>query len=753
MDLKQTEINKKLKKKILVVVSFILLFIFLTIAMLEIFKKPLMRFAYKNYNAPSPVTISSWKDESFTNLVGDIYVGTSGSDENAGTEDSPFLTLNRAMQEVANIDKTGRDKIVVCVESGDYNISSLNFNNNHGGDDNCNVIYTAYNGEVKLNAGIKLNQNDFISASNYDFIAERLNDNAKENVAIIDLKSSSYGLTSADWGKLFPIGTYNTANRYAGETTGPMFSELFINGERQSLARYPNNGYIYTNKVVSSGKNCENIENGDPAGDVYKVDEALAKRISNWQNIKDVWMYGFWQYDWADGSTPIESFDKNTNNLSTKYQSFFGTKENAPYYFYNCLEELDSPGEWYLDRENGLLCIYKPQNFDNSEITMSLSTSTAITINTNHITFRGFTITGTRGNAIEINGNNNVIENCKISGIGGHAIISNGYNNIIYKNKITNIGKGGISVSGGNREALTLGNNIVKNNLIHDWSQVFKTYQAGINFGGVGNICANNELYNSPHLAITYDGNKHVFEYNLIHDVCLETDDSGAIYAGRSWSSYGNDIRYNLIYNLGSNGFAPNGIYMDDAISGQNIYGNILINIPKHAIFIGGGRDMNVYENIIINSKDAAIRYDARARDGVLKTTWFSEHVDKTNSDLWRDLLNSPWKSEIWQQAFPQYAFITDNFENINDSNFMATPSNSVVKNNIIFDKSSNLGNFDKPVKEFSYITGNNTYYLFQIKKAFKNYKKGDYTLSKSSIIYKHIPNFDSQILQKIGRF
>ena len=179
-----------------------------------------------------------------------------------------------------------------------------------------------------------------------------------------------------------------------------MFSELFINGERQSLSRYPNVGYIYTDRVVSMGKNSENKSNGDPAGDVYKIDDYLANRVSSWKNVEDVWMYGFWKYDWADGSTPIESFDINTNNLTSKYQSFFGIKENAPYYFYNCLEELDVEGEWYLDRENGLLCVYKTQNFENSEITLSLSTKTAITINSNHVTLKGLTVTGTRGNGM-----------------------------------------------------------------------------------------------------------------------------------------------------------------------------------------------------------------------------------------------------------------------------------------------------------------------------------------------------------------
>lgn len=213
-----------------------------------------------------------------------------------------------------------------------------------------------------------------------------------------------------------------------------MYSELFINGKRQSLARFPNNGYIKTDKVVEIGKNSKNKANGDPSGDTYKLNESLASKILGWQNIDDVWMYGFWQYDWADGSTPIESFNSESNLLTTKYQSFFGIKENAPYFFYNCLEELDTEGEWYLDRSNGLLCIYEPSNFKDSIINLSISIDTAISITANYITLRNLTIQGTRGNGIEIIGNNNAIENCIITNIGGQAINTIGLNNTITKN-------------------------------------------------------------------------------------------------------------------------------------------------------------------------------------------------------------------------------------------------------------------------------------------------------------------------------
>lgn len=701
--------------------------------------------------SPTPIVSSKWTARSAEDIVGDIYVSKSGSDSNIGTKESPFLTIEKAIQELSTIDRTGRDNIVVSIESGSYHINNINLGVGQSGTEDCQVIFTSSGGNVVLNAGVQLKSSDFVSVQNYPDIASRIQKSVLNKVFSIDLKKAPYNLTKADWGELYPIGTYNTADRYQGDTTGIMHGELFINNDRQTLARYPNAGYIKTGKVISCGKDVQAGSNGDPAGDIFNLGSSLTTRVQSWKNLDNVWLYGFWQYDWADGSTPIANFD--SGNLTTKYQSFFGVKEGAPYYFYNCLEELDEEGEWYLDRESGILSIYKPTNFDTADINFSTSTSSAITINSNFITLQDLIITGTRMNGIEISGNGNVVDGCTITSIGGHAINVLGTDNAITKNEICAIGKSGISVIGGDRTTLTAGNNIVDNNLVHDWAEVFKIYQAGINFGGVGNICSHNELYNSPHLAITYDGNNHIFEYNLIRDVCLEVDDGGAIYAGRSWSSYGNDIRYNLIYNLGSEGFSPNGIYMDDAISGQNIYGNILINIPKHAIFIGGGRDMVVYDNLIINAKNGAIRYDARAIQGIKSDMWFSEHVDQEKGDLWRDLRYSPWKSEMWQTAFPQYKNISDDFSNIDNEWFMANPSGSIVKNNIVFDKNKELGEFDQEVSRYSSIDDNEVYYLFGMKKYFRNYTSGDYKINDRSRFDSSTTNSINMCLDGVGRY
>lgn len=730
------------------VAIFLCIVTVISVCLVYYFREPVIDRTYKDFSAPTPIVSSVWSTNVESNDAnGDIYVSKSGADTNDGTKEKPFFSIERALEAVAAMDRTDRSEITVCIEAGEYHIEPLFFSEQHGGGAECKVTYTGYGGKAVLNLGTTLEASDFKKADEYPEIYGRLQQQAREKVLVLDLKNAPYNLTEKDLGKLYPIGTYNTADRYQGDTTGGIYSELFINGKRQNLARYPNSGYIYTGKVISPGSALENKANGDPAGDVFSVSDELSSRIQSWSNKESVWMYGFWKHDWADGSTPLEAFDAETNSLTAKYQSFFGIRENAPYFFYNCLEELDCDNEWFLDRESGLLCVYSSSGLAGSNIYMSLSEGNVITLNASNVTLKNLTVEGTRGNGIIINGNGNVITDCTVRNIGRHAIQVFGYDNVITKNELYSIGMGGISVNGGDRTTLTPGNNVVSNNMIHDWSEIFKTYQAGIDLEGVGNICSNNELFNAPHLAITYGGNNHIFEYNLIYNVCLESDDAGAIYAGKSWSSYGNEIKHNLIYNIGSNGKSPNGIYMDDAFSGQSILGNILINIPGYAIFVGGGRDMIVQDNLVINAGEAAIRHDIRAREALLNDTWFSGEVDYESGALWKTLYLSPWQSEIWQEAFPQYKTITTDPEKINDPCFMANPANSSITGNIVFDKYGSIGKIDGTVYEYSNVSDNELHYLSSLGAYFDDYNEGIYLSDKDNL-----KEFN-KVLDKVGRY
>lgn len=350
---------------------------------------------------------------------------------------------------------------------------------------------------------------------------------------------------------------------------------------------------------------------------------------------------------------------------------------------------LDAPGEWYLDRENGKLYLYAPEGVSDAAIELSLSTESIIDAEGVHdLIFDGFTIKGTRGDAVRISGDRNTVERCLIKNVAGTALTMSGFENLASENEITRTGRAGIVISGGDRETLTPGRSKADNNLIHDWSEIYQTYQPAVTLRGVGNVCSHNEIYNSPHEAVTYNGNDHVIEYNLIHDVCRLSDDADAIYAGRHWDFRGNVIRYNAIYNLGTPGeHSPQGIYMDDALSGQTIYGNLLVNMPCYALQLGGGRDLIVQNNIIINSHKHAVSFDQRAIDGVMKNGWFT-HCN----EMWNWLEESPWRSDVWQQAYPELAGLHFDKTKSRDPMFAPNAANGRLTGNLFVNEQGLIG-------------------------------------------------------------
>ncbi len=480
-----------------------------------------LHLRYRHFQASDPALQSAAPPaEGVTMTDGDFYVSMTGDDANAGTKDAPFRTVEKAMEAVRGTDKTGRSGLTVCIAPGEYRVSSLTFDAADSGTADCPVTYRADGGEVVLHAGVTLRAEDFRSAQDYPAVAERLTSDAREHVVVLDLTQEPYALTAADWGKLYAIGSYNTASHYDGDWTGPLYCELFVNDERQTLARYPDEGFLLTEEVVKTGQGKESdgaktkVENWDslrdPEPDVYRVNEELAERIGTWKDLQNVWMFGFWKYDWADASAPILSFDAAARELTPRFVSLYGTKTGAPYYFFNVLEELTAAGEWYLDRADGLLCLWKPDDFDTASIDLSLSETPVIRGEASHLVFDGLTIQGTRSDAVVLTGEHITVQNCRIKNVAGNALCLTGNDNLAQNNEIMRTGKGGIVLTGGDTQTLRAGNCKAENNLIHDWSEIYQTYQPAVTLNGVGNLCAHNEIYNSPHEAITYAGNNHI---------------------------------------------------------------------------------------------------------------------------------------------------------------------------------------------------------------------------------------------------
>ncbi len=697
----------------------------------------------------------------------DYYVAPNGSDENDGSRERPFRTIGRARDAVRAMDKTGKTEIIVGIFPGDYRTTGLVFTAEDSGTAECPVRYCRCGaGDAVLNGGVTLHPADFRPVTD-EAMLSRLNPDAREKVRCLEL--GAYGIAKADYGKLYTIGKFNTADKYDGDWLGDIYSEVFFNDSRMVLARYPNVGedYLYTEEVVFTGEGLEKNGNltADPdwhnkrnhPSDIYRVSETLARRVASWKTLEDVWLFGWWKCDWADAASPIGSFDAAERTLSPKFVSWFGTKTGAPYYFYNVFEELDAPGEFYLDRENAMLYIYPAGDMDTAKIDMSLSTDSVVTIDgASHLSFEGLVVCNTRGDAVTVRGNDNQIAHCTIKNVAGNGICANGYRNVFFYNEITRTGRGGIVLDGGDAETLTPAENRAENNLIHHWSEIYQTYQPAVYLCGVGNICAHNEMHHSPHEGISYIGNNHLIEYNILHDICLLTHDGAAIYSGRSWSWYGNVVRYNCIYDLGStvkNGdelvtYTPDGIYFDDNLAGQTTYGNLIVNAPKFGFLLGSGRDLNVYNNIVIGSRNG-IHYDCRTRDGSLRGGWFNHHFRDKKDGMYEDFLRSPWQTEAWQKAYPQMAKFSLDYDNPDDPNLPFNPTDSVVTKNLLVCCGGEDGKYiHEDVYRFSPGVKENWAAAEEEMQAFfTDPAHGDYTLLETA----KLPGFEPLPLEKMG--
>lgn len=693
-------------------------FIFLTTSISDM-------IVWKNRDVPTTLAVQEVREREMKE--GDIFVSPNGNDENDGSKKFPVKTPQRAVELARNI--AGEEKVIYFA-NGEYNISSLILTEEDS------AITFFGEDDVIFNGGSSLKMTDF---KEY-----------KDNIKVVDL--APYGITKDRIGKVCAFGQFNTAEKY--DESGNLYCELFCDNERMTLSRYPNEGeYLKTGKIIDNGdskeiytsKGTEQVpgweELKNPRGGTFEVDKSVADRVKSWKNSDDIWMFGYFQYDWADSTTPLKAVGDNT--LTTKYASVYGFKEGAPFYFFNVFEELDAEGEWYIDRENLKLYFIPPADFNGEEVTLSLEYDNLITINgANNVTFDGITFTGTRASAIKGEGSDITVKNCKAENVGENAVELEGDRILIENNEISGTGKAGIKLTGGDRQTLRSSENKVINNLIHDWSQVYKTYQAAVDLKGVGAVCSHNEIYNSTHEAITYSGNNHIIEYNVIHDVCLESSDAGAIYSGRSWSYYGNEIRYNCIYNLGSGDFKPNGIYFDDALSGQKAYGNLLLNIPGNGILVGGGRDITVENNMIVNAA-TPIYYDDRAIESIKnkKGGWFG-HSKVPGEGLWKTLKEVDVNSPEWKEAFPELSELSDDFNNLDDPMFAANPAFSSVRYNVIVNPMKKLGYTARTVRLYGDVS-ENLFYTFA-EKPFKD--DGVYVLKETQ------ENFTPLPLEEMGR-
>ncbi|MBQ7153904.1 MAG: right-handed parallel beta-helix repeat-containing protein [Clostridia bacterium] len=654
-------------------------------------------------------------------------------------------TAKTVRRQVWELLKSGSapDTVTVRMAKGLYDPDDFSFTKEDCAD-GVRVVYSADKGAV-IHGGLTVAADEWTDPDTE--MLERIPENARGHVRMISLTAK--GLTAKEWGEEIPFGSSATATLYDDVPKG-CGSEFFTGGRRMIKARYPNAGeYLKLDAVADVGE-CyefppqnyypERRTMRNPRGGCYIVDHDTNDRIKKWKDPSTAWIYGYLYWDWADSATPVR-VNPERREIWPKYVSHFGARAGAHYYLYNVPEELDSEGEWYLDRKTGNLYFWPWSGAESADFSFRGEPLLNCT-DTKNITFSGLGLTCCIANAVVCSGENMIFERLAIDNIRENAISVSGSNNTVSRCTMRRLGGGGIIISGGERQTLTPGNNRAENNLIDDFAQVYQTYRPGIILNGVGNAAVHNEISNSPHAAIFYGGNNHLIEYNEIHDVIKLSSDAGAIYAGRDSVAYGTVIRYNRIMHNGSGEFVPQGIYWDDALNGQTAYGNIIADTGWWGVEVGGGRDHVVENNVIVRMRDAAIEYDDRIRRGVGNPHWWYQH----HPEHLKQFKSVDREKGPWAQQFPALSRVVLEGADPEDKNAFFNPANSSVCNNVAI-ACKKLYEVEESVKKFSRVENNPAYESAEE----AGWDEKAHNLRPDSRVFRDLPGFKAIPADKIG--
>lgn len=459
----------------------------------------------------------------------ELYVSVDAVEDSDGTKQNPYSNINEALQKAIQL-KTE--------------------------DSDANIIINILPGEYYLSESI--------------VIPESLSGLMIKGSCAKDVKMKGSIVLESQWEK------FNDAIYVTSVKKGLDFDQLMVDGKAQILARYPNyneDGHYWQG---------------------FAADAISKERLASWEKPEGAYFHALHSGRWGGFHFQITGMNEDgIPVLEGGHQNNRGSKPHKEYRMVeNVFEELDSPGEWYLDQANSKLYYWPTESVDvtNAKVEVSALKDLIQVLGTldnpvKNVTISGITFENTkrtfmeefepllrsdwtiyRGSVVFFEGTEDCkIENSEFTNLGGNVIMASKYNKglEIIGNHIYDCGASAISFVGdasavrspsfnyrkfinvqdmdtisGPKNELYPRECLVKDNLIHRIGRIEKQ-TAGVQISMAMDITvSHNSIYDVPRAGInigdgTWGG--HVLEYNDVFNTVLETSDHG------SFNSWGRD--------------------------------------------------------------------------------------------------------------------------------------------------------------------------------------------------------------------
>ena len=563
-----------------------------------------------------------------------LYVAPDGADDAAGTPDAPLASIAGArdrIRAIKQLDGLPDGGITVYFRGGHYYVDqTVRFDADDSGQPDKPVVYAAYPGETPVFTGGRYFDAQQCTAPPVH-LANRLSTQAQSHVRAVSLYDNGFTYADLDYAKpWYAERDFNNGGESAEYSQMPRMMSVYVDDTPLQRARWPNrtlglpdappnNSYLY----IEDGGTWVHGEQYPYPHPSFTIPESVAARMDGWQNPDVMTLAGMFSYSWAFEFNRMYDFDRATRtitiNANRQYEEDRIPTEGK-YFFENVLEELDAPGEFFIDKQSGTLLFYPPEDAGSTwtlKVPKLEEWSMLELIDASHIRMEALTLELTKGAVVVAYGGTHI-----------------GFDACTFKNA----GNTALDLGNHAHTLVSLANIYVNEHFLLDdhpteengtWYSI--TNSTILNTGriGVNMYCGNPARRESGHF---------LFENNIVSYAGTLSGGSGMHFSGVggrilrntfahcTWQGFGGDmidceVAYNEIYNC-------------PGIIGANDLGSL---------FISGGHSegVHVHDNYVHHIDHAPVRWweSWKVNNIPNRTMLYMEGANRTGLKLERNIV------------------------------------------------------------------------------------------------------------------
>ena len=445
------------------------------------------------------------------------YVATNGNNNNAGTIDKPFQTI----QQAAKIAQSGD---TVAIRGGVYRES---VNPANSGTADAPITFKPYQNEKVTISGTR------------------------------ELTPGENGVGQWQSHKLSNGKSIHKIQLPDNWDRGLGRNQIFVDDQVMMEARWPN-----VPDSIKLDRDDYAISTGGSLGS--KRSNGMYNASYNHPDLKSYWKGGYIGFnpgmEWRGKTSKIlnatdSKVDFEVDIWSTKTEPY-SPEKNDPFFLWGKLEALDAEEEWFLDRDGeygpaNILYLWSPGGTPMKQ-TIELKAKQVIFdfADRSHINVKNINFFAGQVRSYS-NSEGLVLEEITseygihaLQGGEGAAIDLSGNNHQLLNSEIANTSAQGVTLQGNEH--------LVKNNIIHDVGYAISTIGDGIRVeGGTGIEILHNTTFDTGQRGVWFANLKAgKISYNHVYDAGKQRLDLAGIESFRGGDGKGTEVSYNWVHNV-----------------------------------------------------------------------------------------------------------------------------------------------------------------------------------------------------------